>query len=516
LDTQPSCRAIPAADPELDFAPELMHQLFENERIFGYAGLVVALWFSRRSQRAFLRVWHTGLVPGLDADDVRGVLLARLVPALAPAAGPEDAAAKHAEEDAAKAAPPPVAAPFTAGKAEIEALGVTEDLEVFRRWVEEDDAGWQRPGCACATAAVAAFAAAESAAAAGVKRKRESEDNSSDNNNNGNNNNGNNNDGNNNGNNNSGNNNGNTKVEDGADAVTEAAPASAPTDPVTPSESAVESGSAANNTAAAPVSLSTGRAADTEIEVRVASCEDPEVRAWHDRMQIFVLFFVDGATYIDSSNPKWLIFASYERPRGSTDERAWTLAAYATAYRFNHDMRFARVRLSQIMTFPDCRGHGHAARLFDAIHGYTVAQGLREVTIEEPSEYLDRLRLALHVRRLRALGILGPRPDGSEPEWGSELAEEIRTRAAIARPIARRCFEIDRLSRVDRTDESDYRRFRVGVKKRMYRMFDADIRRKPAEERKAEAHRLLKDAYEVVEKEYDEVLPKLRAKPAVN
>lgn len=54
-----------------------------------------------------------------------------------------------------------------------------------------------------------------------------------------------------------------------------------------------------------------GEGSDTCFEVFKANTETRGLRAYHARMQTFVIWFIDGSSYIDMDDPKWRFYVLY-------------------------------------------------------------------------------------------------------------------------------------------------------------------------------------------------------------
>lgn len=56
------------------------------------------------------------------------------------------------------------------------------------------------------------------------------------------------------------------------------------------------------------VILFTVNGCPTEFEIIMATFEEAEFRQYHRRMELFALMYIDGASRIESDDPKWLCF----------------------------------------------------------------------------------------------------------------------------------------------------------------------------------------------------------------
>lgn len=56
-----------------------------------------------------------------------------------------------------------------------------------------------------------------------------------------------------------------------------------------------------------------GHKLDYTYHVFKASLTDPEMRSFHERLQFFLLFFIDRSSFIDSTDPVWEVLLVCEK-----------------------------------------------------------------------------------------------------------------------------------------------------------------------------------------------------------
>lgn len=90
--------------------------------------------------------------------------------------------------------------------------------------------------------------------------------------------------------------------------------------------------------------------------------DTPGFREYHRRMQIFVLLYIEGGSYIDEEDDRWEFVTLYEKRRKSTsssngdeaadsatereDEFSWHFVGYTSLYRFFYWPDRTRLRLA--------------------------------------------------------------------------------------------------------------------------------------------------------------------------
>jgi histone acetyltransferase 1 len=159
-----------------------------------------------------------------------------------------------------------------------------------------------------------------------------------------------------------------------------------------------------------------------KFQIWAGSLLDPGIRQILDNIQIFVLLFIEGGTYINTEDvdwtlERWRVYFVYEILEPSTPNTSpYSLAGYATTYRFYTfppprkqktitDESFpamesitpttlpSRIRISQFLILPPYQSSGHGSSLYQSIYSEVMADPtVHELTIEDPSEEFDKLR----------------------------------------------------------------------------------------------------------------------------
>ena len=132
--------------------------------------------------------------------------------------------------------------------------------------------------------------------------------------------------------------------------------------------------------------------------------ENSVLRHLHDRLQAMPLLYVDGANYIDNTDPKWEVYLALSFSPGQEEEKSSQqqvcCCGFATVYSFYAYPSRERLRLSQILVFPPYRRRGAASGILEKVYSDAVAKGALDLTVEDPSEEFQALRENIDVRRL--------------------------------------------------------------------------------------------------------------------
>jgi len=233
-----------------------------------------------------------------------------------------------------------------------------------------------------------------------------------------------------------------------------------------------------------------------EYEVYHSTWDTPGFREYHQRMQLFILLYIEGGSYIVEDESAWEFVVLYEKRkrRGEPGVATYHFAGYSSLYPFYCFPERIRLRLSQFVILPPYQRQGHGSALYTAIYQRVVSQGhVSELTVEDPAEAFEDLRDRNDLKMLLGLkqfmeegfgahgssvgGGVGPirRTKSSSgagkmgPPVNKAWAEKWRVQLKIAGRQFHRLVEMLQLLRLDPLDAKAFKTFRIQVKERLYR-----------------------------------------------
>ncbi|TGJ85618.1 hypothetical protein E0Z10_g3143 [Xylaria hypoxylon] len=181
-------------------------------------------------------------------------------------------------------------------------------------------------------------------------------------------------------------------------------------------------------------------------EIWRGTLADPAVKQLIRRIQVTVLFFIEGGSYIgldadgnddpDYSLARWAVFFVYKKQTvpDASEKNEYIFQGFSTVYDFwmyqhpfslssaseknapiqrddswdlpQGDLDLAdlpgRARISQFIILPPCQGKGVGALLYDTIFDLYIADAsTKEITVEDPNEDFDLLRDICDLKYLR-------------------------------------------------------------------------------------------------------------------
>ena len=132
---------------------------------------------------------------------------------------------------------------------------------------------------------------------------------------------------------------------------------------------------------------------DRTFEIYKATTDTEGLAEYHEKMQSFILWFIDCASFIDAEDSKWEFFILYEKEELSDDCCRYNFVGYSTCYRFYAFPEHERPRVSQVLVLPPYQKMGHCVEILNTIFkDYRGVEKVIDITAEDPSEDFQRVR----------------------------------------------------------------------------------------------------------------------------
>lgn len=199
------------------------------------------------------------------------------------------------------------------------------------------------------------------------------------------------------------------------------------------------------------------------------SLENEGFAPFLERMQIFSILYIEGASLIDSTDSRFDVYTIYSKIEGR-----YEFVGYCTCYKYyffdrhHHSFDFIRYRISQFVVLPNHQSKGHGGHLYDTIiESCRVDESILEVTVEDPSEAFDDLRDRRDLIRLTRERVF------DDPEFSLPLSKDwvqtVRRQQKLAPRQFARLVEMNLLERLDKRDKHRQTLFRQFVKARLFK-----------------------------------------------
>lgn len=237
---------------------------------------------------------------------------------------------------------------------------------------------------------------------------------------------------------------------------------------------------------------------EEHFEIYKCSFASAKFREYHSRMQLFVLLFIEGSSYIEDDDEKWEIYVTFKREKYN-DSFMYHFVGYCTTYPFYCWPENTRMRISQFLVLQPYKKRGHGSKLYQTIYNIFKARPeICEITVEDPNEEFSDMRDKNDIRHLLEHGAL----KGLKAPVSSEKIAELCLKYKLTNRQTQRCIEMYLLSNVNKLNAEEYKAYRLQVKQRLY-SFNFDVLREMKESERKEK---LAETYASVEEDYHRLL----------
>ncbi|KAJ3288168.1 histone acetyltransferase 1 [Borealophlyctis nickersoniae] len=257
----------------------------------------------------------------------------------------------------------------------------------------------------------------------------------------------------------------------------------------------------------------------TVYEIYKCTFSTPRFKEYHQRLQLFLLWFIEGASFLEDDE-KWEIALVFEkRDEGGKD--VYSIIGYATYYPFFYYPDKRRMRISSssyrltivgamevsLLVRSCCIGGlklktAAPATLYQTLYShFRMRDDVAEITVEDPNDAFqdlrDRCDLQLLLNRDAFAGLEAP----VDPQKIIAVQKKYK----LSRKQTERCLEMALLKRLKIKDLAKYKAYRLQVKRRVYRQ-NAELL---ASLDQSERVQKLDETYKAIEEGYRSTLASL-------
>nr|CAG4644809.1 EOG090X06NC [Leptodora kindtii] len=217
---------------------------------------------------------------------------------------------------------------------------------------------------------------------------------------------------------------------------------------------------------------------ERRFEIYTCSIDEPGFRSYHERMQTFLLWYVDAASFIDVDDDRWRYFLIFEKIKVD-DRTQYAFCGYSTVYLYYAYPNMTRPRISQFLVLPPFQRMGIGAELLNIVYRHFLKDSsILDITVEDPSDNFVRLRDFIDSKNCMQLESFSS--EKLRQGFSAEMASEARSKLKINKKQARRVYEILRFLATNLSDVDQYRAYRLDVKRRLnlpYRKEASDFKK---------------------------------------
>ncbi|CAL1528340.1 unnamed protein product [Lymnaea stagnalis] len=209
----------------------------------------------------------------------------------------------------------------------------------------------------------------------------------------------------------------------------------------------------------------TKKGEEKQFEVYYLKIEEAGFREYHSRLQSFIKFYIDAASYIDVDDEQWDYFLLFERYKDG-GEVQFAAAGYMTVYNFYAYPSRIRPRISQVLVLPPFQKMGLGSKMIQTFYNMCYCRPeVLDITVEDPSENFQRVRDYVDAKNCQNLDSF--KPDQLLRGFSHEMIHEAQSKLKLSKLQARRVYEILRLKATDQSNKDMYRAYRLDVKRRL-------------------------------------------------
>jgi len=203
------------------------------------------------------------------------------------------------------------------------------------------------------------------------------------------------------------------------------------------------------------------------VEYEVYHCDifTPRLKEYHERLQTFIMWYIDAASFIDADDEKWNFFLLFKKKKGPMEPQ-YSIMGYMTVYHYFSYPDKIRPRISQMLILPPYQKKGHGVQLLDTITNFYMAKTEAvDISVEDPSEDFVRCRDYVDCKNCIKLDEFSK--EHLLQGFTSKMTTAALKKYKINKHQARRIYEILRLYYTDRNNETMFREYRLDVKNRL-------------------------------------------------
>jgi len=215
------------------------------------------------------------------------------------------------------------------------------------------------------------------------------------------------------------------------------------------------------------------------FEIYACDMTVPKFSDYHKRMETFIMWYIDAASFIDPDDEKWKFFVMFEKYKTSDGQTSYAFVGYATVYNFYCYPENIRPRVAQMIILPPYQRQGLAVELLSTVYShYRTMRNVVEITVEDPSDNFEVLRDFVDARDCMKLTSFSSK--NLRSGYSEDMATEAKTVLKMTKRQSKRIYEMLRLRITNVEDEVEFKKFRLAVKSRLnipYQKQQADLKR---------------------------------------
>ncbi|CAF2039643.1 unnamed protein product [Rotaria magnacalcarata] len=114
---------------------------------------------------------------------------------------------------------------------------------------------------------------------------------------------------------------------------------------------------------------------------------------WYNRLQTFLMFFIDIVPSTNKSNLKWIVYIVYQQYKNDNSQISYTPIGFTKVYLYYVYPDKTRPQICEMLILPPYQRKGHGRRLLTTIYeDLRTNSRVQDITAEDPSDEFVALR----------------------------------------------------------------------------------------------------------------------------
>ncbi|KAI9098262.1 histone acetyltransferase type B catalytic subunit [Phlyctochytrium arcticum] len=244
--------------------------------------------------------------------------------------------------------------------------------------------------------------------------------------------------------------------------------------------------------------------ADAERQLEIYQCNfsTPRFREYHRRLQVFLLWYIEGASFIEEEDDRWEMALMFEKKATANGPR-YAIVGYTTFYSFFNYPNRQRMRISQFIILPPFQGRGYGETLYRTLYQrFLDDPKIAEITVEDPNEEFSTMRDKCDLIELLTRKVFADLRPPIDQSFPSRMAIKYK----LSKRQVERCMEMALLRSLNRKDKKMTREVRLLIKRRLFKHNEEALMTLEKEVRLEK----LDESYSAVEEDHLRILDKIK------
>ncbi|CAB3383957.1 Hypothetical predicted protein [Cloeon dipterum] len=194
-----------------------------------------------------------------------------------------------------------------------------------------------------------------------------------------------------------------------------------------------------------------------------APYKDNKMKSYCERMQTFIMWYIEAASFVELDDEKWNFFLLFEKYKFDNSTR-YAFVGFVSTYEFYCYPDNIRPRISQMLILPPFQKAGLGVELLSSTHDfYRGISKVTDIAVESPSHEFQRLRDFVDCLACQKLPEFAP--SKLKDNFSKEMEAVAKGKLKMGKKQAQRVYNILKLHSCNREREEDLEAYMDYLKK---------------------------------------------------